>query len=406
MLGSHQLTRKVVRAAASAVLLSALAACNFLPSSGPYTADIVANGSDSDGLNYKLVPLNVNVVNVLANLDREGLIGTFREDRKPIPNVKVGVGDTVAVSIFEASSGGLFIPGEAASRPGNFVDIPVQQVDNNGNISIPYAGLIKAAGREPAQIEAEIVEKLRNRAIEPQAVVTVREQRSAWVTVLGEVSSPVKIPLRSTGERVLDALGQAGASVNKGYDTLVTLQRGGREATISFNRLIREPQNNIYLQPGDTIYVYGRARKFLAFGATGVNGSTSSAVAVTGQFDFGDDTLNLSQAVAKAGGINDLRGDPRSVFLYRLESRSTLERMGVDVKDVPVGVQVPTIYSVDFGDPTGFFLASKLYMHDKDMIYMANAGSVDLTKFLNVVLLAATTTNEIAGTPTIIWGSN
>lgn len=403
---THGFAKGVARGVVSAAMLSLLAACNFLPSSGPYTADIEGNGRNVDGLNYKLVPVNVDVVRVLADMDREGLIGTFRNDRRPIPNVKVGVGDVVGVTIFEASSGGLFIPGEAASRPGNFVDIPAQSVDNSGNISIPYAGVIRAAGREPAQIEAEIVQKLRNRAIEPQAVVTVKEQRSTWVTVIGEVSQPVKFPLRSTGERVLDALGQAGANVNKGYDTMVTLQRGGREATISFNRLIREPVNNVYLQPGDTIYVYGKARKFMAFGATGVNGSTSSAVAVTGQFPFGDDTLNLSEAVAKAGGINDLRGDPQSVYLFRMETRETLQRMGVDLKEVPEGVRVPTIYTVNFGDPTGFLLASKIYMRDKDMIYMANAGSVDLTKFLNIVLLGASTFNEVARGPTLLYGGN
>lgn len=406
MRAAHGFARGVVRGAASAAMLALLAACNFLPSSGPYTAEIASGGKDVDGLSYKLVPVTIETVRVLGTLDREGLVGTFRDDRRAIPNVKVGVGDVVGVTIFEASSGGLFIPNEAGSRAGNFVDIPAQAVDNSGNISIPYAGLIKAAGREPAQIEAEIVQKLRNRAIEPQAVVTVKEQRSTWVTVIGEISAPVKFPLRSTGERVLDALGQAGASANKGYDTMVTLQRGGREATISFNRLIREPVNNVYLQPGDTIYVYGKARKFMAFGATGVNGATSSAVAVTGQFPFGDDTLTLSEAVAKAGGINDQRGDPQSVFLFRMEARETLERMGVDLKDVPNGVRVPTIYVINFGDPTGFLLASKLYMRDKDMIYMANAGSVDLTKFLTVALLSATTFNEFANGPTILYGTN
>lgn len=403
---AHGIATSVLRVAASAAILALLAACNFLPSSGPYTADIVAGGAESDGLNYKLVPVNVDVVRVLASYDNEGLIGTFRNDRGPVPNVKVGVGDVVGVTIFEASAGGLFIPSEAGARAGNFVDIPAQSVDNSGNISIPYAGLIKAAGREPAQIEAEIVQKLRNRAIEPQAVVTVRDQRSTWVTVIGEVNQPVKFPLRSTGERVLDALSQAGTNHNKGYDTIITLQRGGREASISFNRLIRDPTNNIYLQPGDTIYVYGKARKFMAFGATGVNGATSSAVAATGQFPFGDDTVTLTEAVAKVGGINDLRGDPRSVYLFRMETRETLSRMGVDLKDVPEGVRVPTIYVVNFGDPTGFLLASKIYMRDKDMIYMANAGSVDLTKFLNVALLSATTFNEFAHSPTILYGGN
>ncbi|MBB6309448.1 polysaccharide biosynthesis/export family protein [Xanthobacter tagetidis] len=379
--------------AGSLAALGALAGCNFLPASGPYTSEIQNNRKDTDGFNYKLVPMGAEAVRVLSFQEREGLIGTFRGDQRPPPRVKVGMGDEVAVSIFEASSGGLFIPAEAASRAGNFVDIPRQTVDNNGNISVPYAGLIKAVGREPAQIEAEIVERLRNRAIEPQAVVSVTQQRSSWVTVIGETSGSIKFPLRSTGERVLDAVGQAGSLANKGYDTFLTLQRNGREGTISFNRLIREPANNVYLQPGDTIYIYARARKFLAFGASGAQG----------EFAFGDDTVTLSQALAKAGGLSDGQADPQSVFMFRMEARSTLERMGVDVSDVPPGAgRVPTIYTVNLGDPTGFLLASKVYMRDKDIIYISNAGAVDLAKFLQIVLLAATTAREIGDAQNVL----
>ncbi|MEP9351154.1 polysaccharide biosynthesis/export family protein [Xanthobacter sp. KR7-225] len=375
-------------------MLGMLAACNFLPASGPYTAEIHGNQKDTDGFKYKLVPMNVDAVRVLASLDREGLIGTFRNDQKPAPRVKVGMGDVIAISIFEASSGGLFIPAEAASRAGNFVDIPRQTVDNNGNISVPYAGLIRAVGREPAQIEAEIVERLRNRAIEPQAVVTVYEQRSSWVTVIGETSGSLKFPLRSTGERVLDAVGQAGSLLNKGYDTFVTLQRNGREGSISFNRLIREPANNVYLQPGDVIYVYSRSRKFLAFGASGTQG----------EFAFGDDTVTLSAAIAKAGGLVDQQADPQSVFLFRMEARDTLGRMGVDLRDVPPNnSKVPTIYTVNLGDPSGFLLSSKVYMRDKDILYVANAGAVDFAKFLNIVALTAATVTEVTNSHQILF---
>lgn len=129
----------------------ALAGCNLLPASGPYSLEVRnAQTQDTDGVGYKLVPMTAEVVRVLAQLDSEGLIGTFRNDRRPIPSVKIGVGDVVGVAIFEASSGGLFIPAEAASRAGNFVDLPDQSVDINGFISVPYAGQIKVAGMLPS----------------------------------------------------------------------------------------------------------------------------------------------------------------------------------------------------------------------------------------------------------------
>ncbi|MFG1371427.1 polysaccharide biosynthesis/export family protein [Xanthobacter oligotrophicus] len=339
--------------------------------------------------------MSIDVVRVLATTDGEGLVGTFRNDRRPIPNVKIGVGDVVGVSIFEASSGGLFIPAEAASRAGNFVDIPDQSVDPNGLISVPYAGQIKAAGFSPSQVEKEIVERLRNRAIEPQAVVTVKTQRSNAVTVTGELETPLRFPLTSAGERILDAISRAGRAQAKGYDLMVTLQRGNREATISFNRLIREPANNIYLQPDDTLYVFSRPRTFLAFGATGKQG----------QFNFGEDSISLSEAAAKAEGLLDQQADPQSVFLFRIENRATLERMGVDVSTIP-DKRIPTIYTVNFREPTGYLMSTKVPMRDKDIIYIGNAGSVELTKFLNLVLLGATAAREIADANNLVSTAN
>ncbi|MCG5237555.1 polysaccharide biosynthesis/export family protein [Xanthobacter oligotrophicus] len=350
---------------------------------------------DTDGVGYKLVPMTIDVVRVLATTDSEGLIGTFRNDRRPIPNVKIGVGDVVGVSIFEASSGGLFIPAEAASRAGNFVDLPDQSVDPNGLISVPYAGQIKAVGLSPSQVEKEIVDRLRNRAIEPQAVVTVKTQRSNAVTVTGELETPLRFPLTSAGERILDAVSRGGRAQAKGYDLMVTLQRGNREATISFNRLIREPANNIYLQPDDTIYVFSRPRTFLAFGATGKQG----------QFNFGEDSISLSEAAAKAEGLLDQQADPQSVFLFRIENRATLERMGVDVSTIP-DKRIPTIYTVNFREPTGYLMSTKVPMRDKDIIYIGNAGSVELTKFLNLVLLGATTAREIADANNLVSTAN
>jgi polysaccharide export outer membrane protein len=67
----------------------------------------------------------------------------------------------VSVTIFEAAAGGLFVPSEASARPGNFVTLPNQIVDSKGNITVPYAGAIRAAGRTPSEVQQAIIEALR-----------------------------------------------------------------------------------------------------------------------------------------------------------------------------------------------------------------------------------------------------
>jgi polysaccharide export outer membrane protein len=47
------------------------------------------------------------------------------------------------------------------------------------------------------------------------------------------------------------------------------------------------------------------------------------------------------------------------------------------------GPTVPVVYSTSFADPAGYFLATRLQMHNTDVIFVANAQSVDVTKFAN-----------------------
>ena len=95
---------------------------------------------------------------------------TFGAGHGPVPEIKVGVGDTVQVTLFEAQAGGLFIPTDAGARPGNFVALPNQTVDSKGYITVPYAGQVRVLNRGTPAIQQDIVDKLKNRAIEPQAV--------------------------------------------------------------------------------------------------------------------------------------------------------------------------------------------------------------------------------------------
>src|SRR5262249_54266710 len=150
----------------------------------------------------------------------------------------------------------LFIPAEAGIRPGNFITIPNQPVDVNGNISIPYAGAIRAKGRTQVEIQQAIVDALKNRAIEPQVVVSVVEQRTSLITVLGDVVRSQRIPASLEGERLLDAISRAGGPSAPGPDEWVMLERQGRRALAPFGALVYEPANNIWAHPNDTIYLY------------------------------------------------------------------------------------------------------------------------------------------------------
>jgi polysaccharide export outer membrane protein len=352
---------------AAFALALALAACSGM---GPQGWDVKSAVTPPEGQPYVLVRLTPLVTKVLAKAAPR-LVGEFRDHRRP-GDLRFGIGDTISVTIFEAGSGGLFIPAEAGVRPGNFVTIPTQSIDNQGNISVPYAGAIRAAGRTKNEVQNAIVDALKNRAIEPQVVVSTVGQQSSLVTLVGDVRAPGRLPAFAAGERILDTISRAGGTAAPGEEEWVMLERGGRRALSPFGALLYESVNNIWTHPGDTIYVYREPQTFLTFGA--VEGQR--------QIPFGAWRISLSEAVAKTGGLNESLADPTSVFLYRGETRETVEAMGYDTSQFK-GPIIPVVYNLNLRDPSGYFLANSFEMRNKDVIYVSTSSAVEMVKFRN-----------------------
>jgi len=354
-----------------------------MPTTGPEIGEIARNddADDPTRLPYSFVKITPEVVDTLATWAPR-IANAFTDNRVP-DEIKFGLGDVVSVTIFEAAAGGLFIPIEAGVRPGNFVTLPNQIVDTKGNIQVPYAGQIRAVGRTPYQVQQEIVNALKNRAIEPQAVVSLITQNTSLISVLGEVNAPNRFPATTNPERLLDAITRAGGPKSQGFDTWIMLERQGRRATAPFGALVYEPRNNIWVHPNDTIYLYREPQTFLAFGATGQQG----------QFNFDAWRLSLSEAVGKAGGLNDSAAEPAAVYLFRGETRAVAERLGIDCSKFP-GPIVPVIYNINLRNPSGYLMATKFQMRNKDVLYTANATSVEIAKAMQYFRLTIATVND------------
>jgi polysaccharide export outer membrane protein len=358
--------------------------------------DILSGQRDQTSLSYALVKVTPKTVEVLSKNGPRLII--FNDRRRP-KDIVFGIGDIVSVTIFESSSGGLFIPGEGGVRPGNFITIPNQPVDVQGNISIPYAGAIRALGRTQVQVQDGIVAALKNRAIEPQAVVSLVEQKTSMITVLGEGRS-ARIPATTTPERILDVISRAGIAGTAatttgaaGAETWVLLERNGRRAIAPFGALVYEPANNIYVHPNDTIYLYREPQTFLAFGAVGAQQ----------QFPFASWRMSLAEAISRAGGLVDSQADPASVFLYRGEARDIAEAMGIDCSPYE-GPVIPVVYTINLRDPAGYFLAASFEMRNKDILYVSNAFTVESTKFMTYVNTVQGSIQTSIGTVTSAYG--
>lgn len=384
------------------VTLGLLASCSTLPASGPYGGEIkkqatASNVSKDDkdkkakALPYALIEISSAIVPELKRqAEKSKSAAEWPTVGKP-EEIKVSVGDTISITIFEAQSGGLFIPTEADSRPGNFVTLPQQTVDRSGQITVPYVGLVQAAGRTPNEMSETIKLGLQERAIEPQVIVTIVQRNSSEVSVIGRVNTARKIVLGYNGDRILDAIAQAGGPDVPGHEALVSLQREGNQFDIPFDELVTQPSKNIFLKPHDTVYLHREAHEFMMYGASEIKGNIA----------FEKRQITLSEAMAKAGGLRDSQADPSEVYIYRTEDIGMIKKFGVKLDDTVLaaarGNEIPVIYRLNLRDPDGFFLSQKFPMHNQDIVYIANAESVEFTKFLDILNSSAVTTGNTDG---------
>ncbi len=358
----------------------ALAGCAALPSTGPTTMEVTEQAQSGTDVRYVLRDVDDHVVSILASTRPPTFHGSFG-DARPAPSQRIGIGDTVQVTVWEAAAGGLFSSPalDRNSTGARSAVIPPQIVAKDGSITVPYAGRIRVAGLTTPEVEQRIVTGLTGKAIEPQVLVTVPLGMSNAVTVLGEVTNGARVPLSVRGERILDVLAAAGGIRAPAHETFVTLQRKGRTAAVPMQRLVLNASENIYAHPDDVITVVRDPQTYSVFGAAGRNAVVP--------FDAAG--MTLEQAVAKAGGLLDWRSDPQGVFLLRYESAHVARQLDPSFKIVPSDAKVPVIYKINLRDAKSYFLAQNIHIRNRDMIYVANAPVTEFQKVLQLLMSTA-----------------
>jgi polysaccharide biosynthesis/export protein len=353
-----------------------LAGCSTLPTAGPTVSQVFDQAVTDGQRHFDLVDVDNHVVATLLAQPTESFRTRYQKYGKP-PGPRIGIGDTVSVSIWEAAGGGLFSapPTTGAAGGGSRTEIPDQVVTPDGAISVPFAGRIAVAGRTPLQVQDEIQQRLADKAIEPQAIVTVTKSITNTATVAGEVVSGARVPLSVGGDHLLDVIAAAGGAKAPVYQTFVRLSRGGVTVTIPMDQLVSNPGENIYAWPGDVLTLVQVPQTFSVFGATGANT----------EVPFGAEKLTLAQALAKAGGLQDLRADPRGIFLFRFEPASVVGALNAPALATGPDGTSPVVYRLNLREANNYFYAQRFPMEDKDVIYVANAPLTELQKFFTLV---------------------
>jgi polysaccharide export outer membrane protein len=171
--------------------------------------------------------------------------GTEQGRREPSdPNAYIiGEQDALAITVWKEKE----ISGAVVVRP-------------DGKITVPLVGEIKVVGMTPARLQSVLAEKLKPFVTVPQVTVAVTEIRSRKVYLIGRAAREGPFMINSS-TTVLQIIAQAGGLKDfaKRKKIYILRQNGNEQVRIAFNYddVIRgrHIEQNILLQPGDTIVV-------------------------------------------------------------------------------------------------------------------------------------------------------
>ena len=371
----------------------AVSGCSVLPAAGPTARQVDAGAevATPDGLfaRYEIIDITPAVVEALRTRPLDSLLASFGDHRPSLEPV-IGIGDMVAISVWEAGSGGLFsgpLVADRFSAGSKSALIPEQVVARDGAISVPYAGRIQVLGRRPQDVQGLIENELAGKAIQPQVLVSVTKPISQTVTVTGEAAAGARIPLTMRGDRLLDVVATAGGVRSPVNETFIRLSRGNLTATVPMTTVVSNPRENIYLRPGDVLTLVRDPQTFLAVGALG-NAT---------ELPFSADGITLAQALAKARGLSDFQADPTGTYIFRFEPAAVVRKLNPASKLLGTPL-VPVVYRVDMRDPNSLFLTQAFRMRNRDLVYVSNAPFTELQKVLSVF---STVAAPIAGAASV-----
>ena len=352
-----------------------------LSSAGPSKEQITAvSNSEVSGLasSIRVIDVTESVAKQVKASQRRALFSDSWGQTKS-QGLLVGAGDVLEVSVWEAPPASLFGTSVADPRGGvsnaRLTTLPEQMVNSAGTINVPFAGAISAAGHLQQDIEADITQRLKGKANQPQVLVRVTRNATSNVTVVGEVAQSLRMPLTAKGERLLDALAASGGVRQPVGKMSLQITRGNSLQVLPLQLIIQDPRQNIFLQAGDVVTALHQPLSFTVLGAAGKNE----------ELNFETQGITLAQALARVGGLQDGRADARGVFIFRFEESLALGiKTESDAQSTP-DRKIPVVYRVDLKDPATFFVAQDFPIRDKDVMYVSNSSAAELQKFLNII---------------------
>lgn len=342
-----------LRGFCSLTLALSLSAC-ALPRGGPSTKDIVGTDAAS-GIQITSIDQYKQLERL--TFDASTMPAAFRNARPPALD-RLALGDELTITLSETSGNGDFPI--SLTSPLTIRNVVIGQ---NGNIEVPYAGSVQAAGFTPAKLSRNIRERLRGLLYRAQVSVYRTSSPYSSVTIQGAVSKGGAFPISPQLNRLSTLIGVAGFQQEPDRNYMIEIRRNGKIGRVSPLQLYSDPQMDVALFPGDVVAISSSFSYFTILGA----------VNMPGRLPLPRASYSLMDALGNANGLNDLAADPTGIFVFRSES--------VPGQEEPKNV----IYQMNVREPRHIFVANGFVMQQGDVIYVSNAPFTQTQKILSSI---------------------
>lgn len=272
---------------------------------------------------------------------------------------RIGAGDSLFITVWEhpelTSPAG---PQQATLANGRLVR-------SDGTLFYPYVGSLKVAGMTIEELREAISHKLANYIQKPQVDVNVVSYSSQRVLLQGAFVKTDPQPITAVPLTLAQALGTATINTEQANLAGLVLTRDGHDYRLDLDVLNSGSKvaQDIYLKPGDRLFLPYNDRQ-----EAYVVGEVNRPLAIT----FKTSDLTLSQALGRAGGLNQLSAKGKAVYVIR------------GVKDLE---QAPAqVFQLDAKSPAAFALADQFRVKPGDVVFVGAAGVTRWNRFVSQLL--------------------
>ena len=325
-----------------------------------------AQNSHLDVAHFTVIPITPSAIATVRAVNPPPGIPPALVGYRPEP-YRIGAGDSLYITVWDHPE----LTSPAGAQQQALANGRLVRPD--GTLFYPYAGLLQAAGQTVEQLRATLTQRLAKYVPSPQVDLAIISYGSQKVTLGGAFVNTTPQYLTVTPLTLAQAIGTAAVNAPLADLSNVVLTRGGRDYHLDIDALNGVPQGmqDVFLKGGDRIFMsYNDNHEAYVVGE----------VVEPQALRFKTGALNLTQALGRAGGLNQNSAKGNAVYVIR------------GVKDLQQ--QPSTIYQLDASSPDAFALASQFPVKAGDVVFVGAAGVTRWNRFVSQLLPFSTILNN------------